>query len=169
MRCTFPTPKKTGKLSSHLKADICYFPEDNQWKGMCLACPWHGWPTYYTIRSQKQMLKPHIKDSFWKIHLSNCSWLGILQRPLRGKCVRRCKWDWPPHFLMEKESVSSRKPRLTFDVFCSSPASTLFVVCRPQLLPKRPGQTTNYQVVGPFWQTQRGFVLVGQHHLFHSS
>lgn len=145
------TPKKTGTLSSHLNADICYFPEDSQWKGACLLCPWHGWPTYYTIRSQKQMLKLHIKDSFWKIHLSNCSWLGILQRPLRGKRVRRCKWDWPL-FSLEKESISSRKslPLMYFVVlllllfFLSSPllqlmrkqsSMTMTCPCRVQAMP----------------------------------
>lgn len=171
---TFPTPAKTGSPSSDLNADICYFPEDNQGRGACSACPWHGWPTYYTIRSQKLKLKPHIKDSFWKIHLSNCSWLGILQRPLRGKRVRRCKWDWPPLFSWRRTEQAAGNQGWPL-MYSSSPASTLFFLVIV-ITSKEEGFQHNldlatscpdYQVGGPFLQTQTGFVLVGQRHLFH--
>lgn len=97
---------------SNCVALICCFIEETR-----MLCPWHGWPTYYIIRlKKKQMLNPHIKDSFWKIHLSNCGWLGILQRLLGGKRVLRCKWDWPPLFCCwwEKKRLKQKdKKRLT--------------------------------------------------------
>lgn len=87
------------------------------------------------------MLNPHIKGSFWEIHLSNCGWLEILQRLSGGKRALGCKWVGPRLFCCRWENRLRRRIRnqgslISFCIprLCSpslgSPLLTLF--SRPQ-------------------------------------
>lgn len=95
------------------------------------------------------MLNPHIKDSFWKIHLSNCGWLGILQRLLGGKRVQGCKWDWPPLFPCRWETRLRRGIRHQGSLFFSAFLSHALPLCSSTicLLPLRSRPTQSLSLL----------------------
>lgn len=63
------------------------------------------------------MLKRHIKASFWRIHLSNWGWLGLLQRLLGSRRAPGCKCDWPLVFCWKSWNRLKRRISPPFPYF----------------------------------------------------
>lgn len=89
------------------------------------------------------MLSPHIKESFWKIHLANCGWLGILRRQWRGETCAEMQMRRGPSSAWlskgenkEAEAEGRGEPRFTSIFLHSSssacllsPTSSVFPLC----------------------------------------